>query len=137
VVETMRGHDLGRVLYRGAALPDTGVPGQIAGEGAKRVIHAPADGRIVHRAAIGDVVEEGQAIALLGDTPVNATLTGVLRGLIREGYPVTKGLKIADIDPRKEQQKNCFTVSDKARCIAGGVMEALLTLAREKGVRLL
>ena len=83
------------------------------------------------------MVEEGQAIALLGDTPVNATLTGVLRGLIREGYPVTKGLKIADIDPRKEQQKNCFTVSDKARCIAGGVMEALLTLAREKGVRLL
>lgn len=137
VVETMRGHDLGRVLYSGAALPNTGVPGQISGEGAKRVIHAPANGRIVHRAAIGDVVEKEQVIALLGDTPVNATLTGVLRGLIREGYPVTRGLKIADIDPRREQQKNCFTVSDKARCIAGGVMEALLTLAREKGVRLL
>lgn len=137
VIETMRGHDLGRVLYEGAALPNTGVPGLIAGEGARRVIHAPADGEIVHKTAIGDLVEAGQTLALLGDTPVTATLTGVLRGLIREGYPVTKGLKIADIDPRREQQKNCFTVSDKARCIAGGVLEALLTLARKKGVSLL
>lgn len=137
VVETMRGHDLGRVLYVGAALPNTGVPGLIAGEGAKRVIHAPAAGNIVHKARIGDLVEAGQTIALLGDTPVKATLTGVLRGLIRAGYPVTRGLKIADIDPRGEQQKNCFTVSDKARCIAGGVLEALLTLAREREVELL
>lgn len=137
VVETMRGHDLGRVIYAGAALPNTGVPGLIAGEGTKRVIHAPADGKIVPKAKIGDLVEAGQTIAMLGETPVTATLTGVLRGLIREGYPVTKGLKIADIDPRGEQQKNCFTVSDKARCIAGGVMEALLTLAREREVPLL
>ena len=137
MVETMRGHDLGRVLYAGAALPNTGVPGLIAGEGTKRVIHAPAAGNIVHKARIGDLVEAGQTIALLGDTPAKATLTGVLRGLIRAGYPVTCGLKIADIDPRGEQQKNCFTVSDKARCIAGGVLEALLTLAREREVELL
>lgn len=137
VIETMRGHDLGRVLYVGAAQPNTGVPGLIAGEGARRVVHAPADGAIVHHAAIGDTVAEGQVIARLGETPVRASLSGVLRGLIREGYPVTKGLKIADIDPRGDQRDNCFTVSDKARCIAGGVLEALLHLAREREVRLL
>lgn len=137
VVETMRGHDLGRVLYAGAALPNTGVPGLVGGESRLRVIHAPADGAIRHCAAIGDLVTAGQTIALLGETPVVAGLTGVLRGLIRVGYPVRKGLKIADIDPRTEERKNCFTVSDKARCIAGGVVEALLQLARERGVPLL
>ena len=74
--------------------------------------------RQVHLSAIGDTVEEGQEIARVGDTPVYASLTGVLRGLIRAGYPVTKGLKIADIDPRRDQKNNCYTVSDKARCIA-------------------
>ena len=137
VIETMRGHNLGRVLYHGSALPNTGVPGAIAGETTRRVIHAPADGAIVHLTQIGDLVEQGQPLSMLGDTPVPATLTGVLRGLIRESYPVTKGLKIADIDPRKEQKRNCFTVSDKARCIAGGVLEALLHLSRERAVRLL
>ena len=137
VIETMRGHDLGRILYADAAKPNTGVPGLIAGEGARRVMHAPADGEMVHLSAIGDTVEEGQEIARVGDTPVYASLSGVLRGLIRAGYPVTKGLKIADIDPRRDQKNNCFTVSDKARCIAGGVLEALLHLAHEKEVRLL
>ncbi len=137
VIETMRGHDLGRILYADAAKPNTGVPGLIAGEGARRVMHAPADGEMVHLSAIGDTVEEGQEIARVGDTPVYASLSGVLRGLIRAGYPVTKGLKIADIDPRGDQKNNCFTVSDKARCIAGGVLEALLHLAHEKEVRLL
>lgn len=137
VIETMRGHDLGRVLYTGAALPNTGVPGLVGGESRLRVIHAPASGVIVHRAAIGDLVTAGQTLALLGDTPVVTSITGVLRGLIRAGYPVHKGLKIADIDPRTEERKNCFTVSDKARCIAGGVVEALLQLGRERGVALL
>lgn len=137
VIETMRGHDLGRVLYQGQALPNTGVPGMLAGQAEKRVIHAPADGVITHQAAIGDMVEEGRIIAHVGGTPVAATLTGVLRGLIREGFPVHRGLKIADIDPRGSEQKNCFTVSDKARCIAGGVLEALLHLAHVKGVWLL
>ena len=85
---------------------------------------------------IGSVVEKGQVIAHVGGTPVYATLTGVLRGLIRPGYPVTKGLKIADIDPCLEQQNNCDTISDKARCIAGGVLEAILHLAREREVML-
>ena len=125
VIETMRGHDLGRIIRKGSALPNTGVPGLIAGESARRVIHAPASGRIRNLSSISDLVSEGQIIAMIGDVPVYASLTGVLRGIIRNGFPVEKGLKIADIDPRKEQQKNCFTISDKARCIAGSVGEVI------------
>lgn len=127
VVETMRGHNLARVISNGMALPDTGVPGIIAGFGKERVIHAPAEGRIHCISQIADIVEKDQVLAWIGNTPVRASLTGVLRGIIRDGFTVSKGMKIADIDPRKEQKKNCFTISDKARCIAGSVVEILLS----------
>lgn len=126
VVETMRGHDLGRVIEEGAALPNTGIPGMVGGVSRERVIHSPAAGNIRCQAKIADLVEKGQILAYVGETPVKATITGVLRGIIRDGYPVWKGMKIADIDPRKEQKKNCYTISDKARCIAGSVVEILL-----------
>lgn len=134
VIETMRGHDLGRILTAGTAKPNTGVPGMIAGYGKERVLHAPTAGVMKNESRIGDLVEKGQIIAYVGDTPVTASLTGVLRGLLRDGYPVTEGFKIADIDPRESEQKNCFTISDKARCIAGGVLEAVLRGQRQKGV---
>ena len=127
VIETMRGHDLGRILTEGTALPNTGVPGVIAGFGKERVIHAPAEGKRINCSRIGDLVEKDQIIAYVGEVPVRAALSGVLRGLLREGYPVTEGFKIADIDPRESQQKNCFTISDKARCIAGSVLEGILS----------
>ena len=132
VVETKRGHNLGKVLYSGSAAPNTGVPGIIAGFGKERVIHSPAAGILRNVAKITDTVTQGQTIAFVetadGRLPVQASLTGLLRGLIRDGYPVTKGFKIADIDPRTEEYDNCFTISDKARCIAGGVLEAILHL---------
>lgn len=132
VVETKRGHNLGRVLYAGAAAPNTGIPGIIGGYGKERVIHSPAAGILRTVAKITDTVEKGQTIALVeteqGEVPVYATLTGLLRGLIRDGYPVPMGFKIADIDPRLDEYENCFTISDKARCIAGGVLEAVLHL---------
>lgn len=144
VIETMRGHHLGRVLLQGAAIPNTGVPGAIAGYAAERVIHAPASGEVTfvqgesgQTIDIGALVKKGQEIARVGGVPVFATIDGVLRGLIRAGYPVTEGLKIADIDPRPEQVAYCDTVSDKARAIGGGVVEALLYLARKKDIRLL
>ena len=144
VVETMRGHHLGRVIRQGAAIPDTGVPGAIAGYTVERVIHAPAAGRMRFvkdetgaAVDIGAIVRAGQTIARIGETPVSATINGVLRGLIREGYPVSAGLKIADIDPRPEQAAYCDTISDKARAIGGGVVEALLELSGEKGIELL
>ena len=127
VLETMRGHNLGRVISEGHAIPNTGVPGVIAGYGKERVIHAPAGGEIHCLSRIADIVEKDQVLAWIGDTPVRASLTGVLRGIIRDGFTVPKGMKIADIDPRKEQKKNCFTISDKARCIAGSVVEILLS----------
>ena len=129
VVETKRGHQLGRVIREGQAIPNTGIPGLIGGYGAERVIHAPASGTLRAVRKIGDLVTAGELIAEIEtrDTnfPVPASLTGVLRGLIRDGYPVKKGLKIADIDPRKEEQKNCFTISDKSRSIGGSVLEIL------------
>lgn len=126
VIETQRGHRLGRVIEKGTAEPNTGIPGVIAGYGKERVIHSPAAGIIHNRSKIGDIVEKNQILAMVGETPVYASLTGVLRGIIRDGYEVPEGMKIADIDSRKEQKKNCDTISDKARCIAGSVVEVLL-----------
>ena len=138
VVETKRGHNLGRVLWQGTAAPNTGIPGVIAGYGTERVIHSPAEGILRNVCKITDTVRRGQVIAAVetaaGTVPVEATLDGLLRGLIRDGYPVTKGFKIADIDPRVEEYQNCFTISDKARCIAGGVLEAVIQLKGERGV---
>jgi len=132
VVETRRGHNLGRVLYTGCAAPNTGVPGIIGGYGKERVIHSPAEGTLRNVKKITDLVREGECIATVetaeGSVSVTATLSGLLRGLIRDGYFVTEGFKIADIDPRADELKNCFTISDKARCIAGGVLEAILHL---------
>lgn len=129
VIETKRGHNLGRVIQKGSAVPNTGIPGIIGGYGKERVMHAEAEGILRNVASIGDIVEAGAVIAEIetkdGRVPVLASLSGLLRGLIRDGYPVTKGFKIADIDPRKEELQNCFTISDKARCIAGSVLEVI------------
>ena len=129
VIETKRGHNLGRVIRSGSAVPNTGIPGIIGGYGKERVMHAQAEGILRNVASIGDIVEARAVIAEIetenGTVPVEASLSGLLRGLIRDGYPVTKGFKIADIDPRKEELQNCFTISDKARCIAGSVLEVI------------
>lgn len=137
VIETMRGHRLGRIIKEGSAIPNTGIPGVIKGFGKERVIHSPAKGILRNICHITDMVSKGQLLATI-ETPegeivdVPASMDGLLRGLIRDGYPVTKGFKIADIDPRAEEYDNCFTISDKARCIAGGVLEALLYLRNKK-----
>ena len=129
VIETKRGHNLGRVIRSGSAVPNTGIPGIIGGYGKERVMHAQAEGILRNVASIGDIVEARAVIAEIetenGTVPVEACLSGLLRGLIRDGYPVTKGFKIADIDPRQEELQNCFTISDKARCIAGSVLEVI------------
>ncbi|WP_316415903.1 selenium-dependent molybdenum cofactor biosynthesis protein YqeB [Mesoterricola silvestris] len=127
VVETNRGHDLGRVLLSGSAQPNTGVPGLIAGHGAERVIHAPRAGRVEPRCAIGDTVAAGDPVLAIGGEPVPAPIGGVVRGLIRPGFQAERGLKVADVDPRCVRE-HCFTASDKARAIGGGVLEALLML---------
>ena len=127
VIETSRGHKLGRVIREGYAKANTGIPGIIGGYGKERVMHSPAKGVLRNVHAIGDIVEAGTEIAYIeteeGKVPVLATISGIIRGLIRDGYPVTVGFKIADIDPRREELENCWLISDKARCIAGSVLE--------------
>jgi len=146
VIESMRGHNLARIITDGMAQPNTGVPGNIAGFTSERVIHAPAAGYIHDVRKIGDIVQKGDEIAriypdkesydnaLSEYVPVNATITGIIRGLIREGYCFREGFKIADIDPRESELTNCFTISDKARNIAGSVLEAVS--AFEHGVKI-
>lgn len=134
VIETMRGHDLGRIISSGFAAPNTGVPGLIGGFGAERVIHSPAAGVFHMKRDIGDQVQAGEAVGTVtgpeGEFPVVTRISGILRGIIRDGYPVTRGFKLADVDPRLEELKNCFTISDKARCIAGSVLELVCAAGR-------
>lgn len=138
VIETKRGHNLGRVLWVGTAAPNTGIPGIIGGYGIERVIHCPAKGILRNVKKITDTVSKGEVIAVVemenSIVPVEATVDGILRGLIRDGYPVQIGFKMADIDPRIDEYNNCFTISDKARCIAGGVLEAILQRKGELGL---
>ena len=138
VVETKRGHHLGRVIWNGSAAANTGIPGMIDGFGKERVIHSPAKGILRNVKHITDTVSKGEVIAVVetenGPVPVKAALDGILRGLIRDGYPVHAGFKMADIDPRADEYNNCFTISDKARCIAGGVLEAILQRKGELGL---
>ncbi|EJT6341099.1 selenium-dependent molybdenum cofactor biosynthesis protein YqeB [Clostridium perfringens] len=128
VVETNRGHNLGRLIFNGSAAKNTGVPGIIEGFGIERVIYSPCEGNIEIIKDIGSIVEEGETICIVGDKYVRASLTGVIRGMIRNGFYVNKGLKIADIDPRINQKKNCDLISDKARCIGGAVLESIMML---------
>lgn len=132
VVETKRGHRLGRIIRDGSAIPNTGIPGVIGGYGAERVIHAQTAGVFMNVHKIGDIVEAGETIAQIRTpdgacVPVTTRITGILRGLLRSGYPVTPGFKVADVDPRREELSNCFLISDKARCIAGSVLELVCT----------
>ena len=127
VVETMRGHDLGRVILSGSARPNTGIPGEIGGHTVARLLRAPADGLFQPLATIGDMIQEGDVVAEVSRVPLIALISGVVRGLLREGTPVFKGMKSGDIDPRCEIS-HCFSVSDKARAIGGGVLEAVLML---------
>lgn len=125
VVETMRGHYLGRVIYEGSALPNTNIPGLIGGYAGERVLRAPADGVFEGAKRIGDRVEAGDVAGYVDGAPMTCTIGGVLRGLLADGVPVTKGMKSGDVDPRCEEA-HCRCASDKALAVGGGVLEAIL-----------
>ncbi len=131
VIETNRGHRLGRVIWDGPAEPNTGTPGIVAGKGAERVLRAPAAGPAAWRVDIGDRVREGQVLGEVAGQPVAAPFDGVVRGLIAPATVVPAGLKIGDIDPRGDVV-TCFTISEKALAIGGGVVEAVLTWLGEQ-----
>ncbi|WP_300690410.1 selenium-dependent molybdenum cofactor biosynthesis protein YqeB [uncultured Oscillibacter sp.] len=128
VVETMRGHTLGRALYEGSALPNTGIPGLIGGFAGERVLRAPADGVFHQLLDIGAQVKLGDIAGEVGGVPMICTLDGVLRGILPEGTPVHKGMKSGDVDPRCKIE-HCYCASDKALAVGGGVLEAVLSLS--------
>lgn len=125
VVETNRGHNLGRVIWQGQAEEDTGVPAPVSGYSEERVLRAPQAGVFTALSKIGDWVEAGDVVAQVDGIPVKAGIKGVLRGLLKDGIRVERGMKAGDIDPRGEREY-CYLISDKARAIAGGVLEAIL-----------
>lgn len=128
VIETMRGHNLGRLIFSGSAMENTGLPGKINGYSKERVIYSPAEGVISNVKEIGDLVKAGETIAVVSNIEIKTLIDGILRGIIKEGTNVFRGLKIADVDPRLTEKENCYTISDKARCIGGAVLEAILYL---------
>lgn len=127
VIETNRGHYLGSVIYSGAAQPNTGIPGEIGGYSSERVLRAPSAGIFQSHKGIGDLVQMDEVVASINNRPVSAPLSGVIRGMLHDGLFVKEGFKIGDIDPR-DVQAHCFSISDKARSIGGGVLEALIHL---------
>jgi len=125
VIETVRGHDMGRVITRGEAAPDTGIPGEIAGKNRLRLIRSPGEGHFDADVSIGKLVRAGQIIGKVDDKLVYAEISGILRGLIHPLVPVVPGMKIGDIDARARNE-NCFSISDKSLAVGGGVLEAAL-----------
>ena len=132
VIETKRGHTLGSVIWEGSAIADTGVPGNIGGYTTERLIRASEDGIIEPKVRIGDIVEKGQIVAVTGGKPVFAQMGGIVRGMLQPGAYVKKNLKIGDIDARAERS-HCETISDKARAIGGGALEAAERFEKIKG----
>jgi len=125
VVETNRGHNLGRVIEEGEAEPDSSIPGEIHGYTWERVLRAPRSGQLLGSKKIGDPVKKGEEVARVEGAVVEAGIDGVLRGILRDGLSAQQGMKVGDIDPRGIRA-HCFTISDKARAIGGGVLEAIL-----------
>jgi xanthine dehydrogenase accessory factor len=125
VIETNRGHNLGRVILQGSAEPDTGIPGEIGGFTMERVLRTMKKGTFQSHRAIGDHVSKGTVVAVVDDFPVIAQVSGTVRGLLRDGTKTVKDMKVGDIDPRGKRE-HCFTISEKARAIGGGVLEAIL-----------
>jgi xanthine dehydrogenase accessory factor len=134
VIETNRGHNLGRVYLQGCAEPNTGVPGTIGGYGIERILRAPCAGTLYGLRQIGDQVQEGETLAVVNaddsSMPITAAISGILRGLVCDGLPVSSGMKVGDIDPRAVRE-HCFTISDKSRAVGGGVLEAIMYLLRQ------
>lgn len=133
-IETLRGHNLGRIFFKGSPAENTGIPGEIDGSTSDRVVYSPNSGTVEIILDIGEMVNQGDPMARVGKTPAVAPVTGLIRGMIRNFSHVSGGFKIADIDPRLDQIDNCHTISDKARCVSGSVLEALLFLARKKNL---
>lgn len=131
VIETKRGHNLGKIIMSGASAPNTGIPGDIAGFTHERVFRAPNEGIVENIVEIGTIVSKGDILCKVDDTPVKAKISGIVRGIIHDGLVVSKGEKLGDVDPRGKKNY-CYSISDKGRTVAGGVLEAILYFLDKK-----
>ncbi|SJZ33414.1 selenium-dependent molybdenum cofactor biosynthesis protein YqeB [Selenihalanaerobacter shriftii] len=129
VIETARGHDLGRIIYKGQTKPNTGLPGKIKGYSKKRVFKSPDNGKFTSPRKIGDEISVGEIFGYVGDMVIESKINGVIRGLLKSGIKVKEGVKLGDVDPRSIKD-NCYTISDKARAIGGAVVTSILSLSR-------
>lgn len=127
VIETKRGHYLGRCIWSGEAIANTGIPGSVGGFGIERLLRAGADGVFRGTVGIGARVKQGDIVAYVDDVPICSAIDGIVRGILQDGVVVKKGMKAGDVDPRCAPD-HCYTVSDKARSVGGGVLEAILCL---------
>ena len=133
VIETKRGHFLGRVIEKGAAIPNSGIPGIVEGKGLERVLYSPVAGKVEHLKKLGDIVSEGDIILKVDGIAVTTPFAGVLRGLIEEGMVVPAAMKIGDVDPRINPEY-CYTISEKAMAVGRGAVEGALLLGKQKGL---
>lgn len=137
IVESCRGHELGSLIEKGSALPNTGIPGRLGGKSVERVIYAPCGGPIKHFQKIGDILKADEIIMQAGSTFIRSPFAGILRGLISDKIIVSQGLKIADVDPRPASEVDYLSISDKARSLGGAVLEGVFYLARKKNLAIL
>ncbi|MGO4987635.1 selenium-dependent molybdenum cofactor biosynthesis protein YqeB [Gallicola sp. Sow4_E12] len=133
VVETKRGHDLGRLIFEGEPAPNSGAPGAIDGHTTDRVLYAPVEGKVKVLKDLGSVVEKGEVLAIVEGEEIRAKIPGIVRGMIRDGSYVTKGFKTGDVDPRVNPEF-VYTISDKARAVGGGTLEAVMIMLRKKNM---
>lgn len=131
VIETNRGHNLGRIIEEGQAQSNTGIPGKIAGYGKKRVLHSPIEGKFSSEREIGEQISSGEIFGCVGETVITAEVDGIIRGLLKSDIDIKQGIKLGDIDPRGIEEY-CYTISDKARAIGGAVITAILLLSKDK-----
>ena len=131
IIETMRGHNLGKLIWQGSASPNTGVPGKIGGESAKRVVYSSGVGCVQWSVDFGDIVEQNQVLGKIGGIEIKSHISGIVRGLISSKVNATRGMKIADVDPRGSEV-DYTTISDKARCVGRGVLEAIMIHKNQK-----
>lgn len=132
VIETKRGHNLGRAIFKGQTEKNTGIPGNIAGYSSERVIYSPCEGNIENLKDIGDIVKKDECIAIINNQKIYSNIAGVLRGIIKDGFYCKKGMKIADVDPRITEKKNCFTISDKSRAIGNATLYTILNILKKE-----
>lgn len=133
-IETMRGHRLGRLIFQGTPLPNTGIPGALGGRSTERVLRAPGTGVMRHRREIGEFLKKGEVVFSVNEMDVSAPFDGILRGILERETEVFQGMKVGDIDPRELEEDACITISDKARALGGAALEAYLYMKRVKGL---